>query len=448
MNNSCQSEAPLISKMADLDVIFKALRLLPEFDGNPHVLPRFIHLCDEIVSEYLTEIPDNELAKLSLINGVLNKITGPAALILNSNGVPEDWDSIKTALINNFSDQRDETALYNDLMLATQGNRSPQEFYDRCVNLYSTIMTYITLHETIKTTIEAKRTLYGKLTMQAFCRGLSEPLGSRVRCMRPDSIQQALKFVQDELNVNYIQSCNRAATYTDKKPVSVAPMPVASFSGSLPQSKPFNPPARIAPLPNWQPRQSMWKPNVPFNQPVQFNRPVAMPTRTQQIFRAPPPNYNPYQQNFQLPPRNVFQNQGPKPMSGVSHYVAKERPLHGQLSGHDWRKQGNPPPSNYFKTREMNMNECFNHDYYQSQPYSYYEPEGYYCVEEPGYYSEAQYNSDLQSQNYEPQFFSEVEPTLNLPVEYQMAPHMEPEPSVSSIEEQDFPKRGKSGKSK
>lgn len=33
----------------DIDVIFKFLSLVPEFDGNPHVLTRFINICDQLV---------------------------------------------------------------------------------------------------------------------------------------------------------------------------------------------------------------------------------------------------------------------------------------------------------------------------------------------------------------------------------------------------------------
>jgi hypothetical protein len=150
--------------MSDLDTIFKALRLVPEFEGNPNVLTRFIKLCDQIVIDFAS--PD-ELNNLALINGILNKITGPAARLINSNGIPTDWIGIRNALINNFADQRDEAALYNDLALLTQGPGSPQEFYEKCQSLFATVMTYVTLHESVVTTIEAKRDLYKKLTLQA-----------------------------------------------------------------------------------------------------------------------------------------------------------------------------------------------------------------------------------------------------------------------------------------
>ncbi|CAK1595438.1 unnamed protein product [Parnassius mnemosyne] len=350
----------------DPDTIFKVLRPVPEFDGNPNVLTRFIKLCDQICAAYLSNEPGSELSNLCLLNGILNKITGPAATTLNSNGIPESWHGIRTALINNFSDQRDETALYNDLSLATQGNSSPQEFYARCQTLFSTIMTYVTLHETLPTTIEAKRVLYKNLTKQAFVRGLKEPLGSRIRCMRPDTVEKALEFVQEELNVMYLQQ--RGESFAERKPQ--APKPLQPSYMTLPLQKPFSFPAPI-PMPNLQrplhvPQQQGFRPNVP----PQYN----MPTRTQQMFRALPPNYKPHSNTFRLPNRNPPHDSGSKPMSGVSHYVPKPMPPTG-LTGHDWRKYGNPPPSNYFKSREMNFNECADYDsyYYPEHQYDYYD---------------------------------------------------------------------------
>lgn len=71
-------------------------------------------------------------------------------------------------------------------------------------------------------------------------------------------------------------------------------------------------------------------------------------------------------------------------MSGIQRFTPKVLP-HSMMSGHDWRKSGNPPPNNYFKSREMNMNECaafddphYNSFYYYQEPdyshndYTYY----------------------------------------------------------------------------
>lgn len=386
--------------MADpIDAIFKALRLVPEFDGNPNVLTRFINLCDQLVLTHVKVAEGHELQNQAVLNGILNKVTGPAARLINSNGIPSDWKGIRSSLVNNFADQRDETALYNDLALQSQGQSTPQEFYERCQTLFSTIMTYVTLHDDVKTTVEAKRQLYKKLTLQSYLRGLKEPLGSRIRCMRPESIEQALTFVQEEINTLYLQQRNDHLP--DRKlPLmfSQSTKPIYSPPVYLPptqSAKPFmyNMPGPSRPQPFHMPQPSQqWRPN-PI--PAQFNR---GPSRTQQMFRAPPPNYNPQSNAFKMPNRNppvTSNNQAPKPMSGVSHFVTKALPP----SGHDWRKFGNPPPSNYFKSREMNFNDCFDYEYGPHydvySDYYYAEPECYYYD-----YNEYPDNYEFYDPNY------------------------------------------------
>lgn len=375
--------------MADLDGIFKALRLVPEFDGNVNVLTRFIQLCDQLVDEFVNkQTPPNRLSEIALVNGILNKVTGPAARLINSNGIPSNWAGIRKSLVNNFSDQRDETALYNDLALLSQGSDSPQEFYEKCQNLFSTLMTYVSLHEDVFTTVEAKRDLYKKLTLQAFVRGLKDPLGSRIRCMRPESIEKALEFVHEEQNVVYLQQRN--SQVSDKKftpqPTSAKPLPVHSFN--MQQPKPF---AFNMPGPSRGPYGHPMLPQAPIHwRPNFINQSQAGPSRTQQMFRAPPPNHDQNNANTKFVPRNnapaqQTNFQQPRPMSGVSHFVPRLLPPSGALRGHDWTRSGNPPASNYFRSKEMNFNDCsayYDYGDYVTDYYSYYEPNEYF----DGYY--------------------------------------------------------------
>lgn len=278
--------------MADLDRILKSLRLVPEFDGNVNVLTRFIHLCDQLVEEFVPsgQIP-NKLNEIALVNGILNKVTGPAARLINSNGIASDWSGISKSLINNFSDQRDETALYNDLALLSQGSDTPQEFYERCQNLFSTIMTYVSLHEGVNTKVVAKRDLYKKLTLQAYVRGLKDPLGLRIRCMRPESIEKALEFVHEEQNVLYMQQ--RSSIFPDRKMATqfqpISSKPLQGFNVPPPKPLTFNNmpgPSRTQFGQPMMPQGPQWRPN--FNPQNQGG-----PSRTQQMFRAAPPSYNP-----------------------------------------------------------------------------------------------------------------------------------------------------------
>lgn len=378
--------------MAELDQVYKALRLIPEFDGNVNVLTRFVSLCDEVVDEFIQKYPTNKLISIALVNGILNKITGQAARLINSNGISTDWTDVRKALINNFADHRDETALYNDLSLLTQGPGSPQEFYERCQNLFSTIMTYVSLHDTIQTTIDAKRDLYRKLTLQSYLRGLKDPLGSRIRCMRPESIEKALEFVNEEQNTLYLQQRNDQ--FSDRRSQVQSGPKIPLMSGfSVPQNKPFTfnmpqpkPFQHSMPGPSKMqfgpPMTSQWRPN--YNQMHQ-----AGPSRTQQMFRAAPPNYNPNAGFRAFAPRVLPQQN--RPMSGVSNFMPKTLPPSSFIRGHDYMKSGNPPPNNYFRTREMNFNDCINYD-------PCYEE---YCTDYNPYYENTEnleYFTDYESQ--------------------------------------------------
>lgn len=174
-----------------INKIIRNLKFVPEFDGNPNTLIRFLTLCDKLVETYVNSEPGYELSNLALLNGILNKITGPAARTLTNNGIPRDWNGIRSTLINSFSDHRDETALYTDLSQLTQGADTPHVFYERVQNLLSYIMTYIELHDNLETTVISKKTLYSNLALKTYLKGLNEPLGSRIRCMRPTNLGTA-----------------------------------------------------------------------------------------------------------------------------------------------------------------------------------------------------------------------------------------------------------------
>lgn len=375
--------------IVSLDDILKALRLVPEFDGNPNVLTRFIALCEQIVIQYGQN--QSELNQVALLNGILNKITGPAARLINTNGIPNDWGGIRNALINNFADHRDEAALYNDLALLKQGSDSPQEYYERCQNLFSTVMTYVSLHDTEQSVINAKRILYRKVTLQSYLRGLKDPLGSRIRCMRPETIEKALEFVHEETNTMYMQSRNDSLS--DRKTMILPNSQeqvnkIKIPSTAIPQFKPnfisgpFRPPAMSQHIP-------MQHHRLPIMQPR------GQPTRTQQMFAAPPPNYYQGGAAFRIPqPKPQPTYTGPKPMSVVSHL-----PSRPPGSSWNWSRQGNPPPSNYFKTRDVNINECTGEDtehFYPSDPYNFYylDPNDYYEYN----YSNYPYDCDTPQQ--------------------------------------------------
>ncbi|KAJ8718734.1 hypothetical protein PYW07_016290 [Mythimna separata] len=248
-------------------------------------------------------------------------------------------------------------------------------------------MTYVSLHDPLESTIVAKRDLYRKLTLQAYVRGLKDPLGARIRCMRPETIEKALEFVHEESNTMYLQSRNDSLS--DKKPsFRMPPNQQSEFNFKLPvppnnmhalvKANSFNMPGPSRPqgpqfIPRPLPPQNQFR--MPFNP---YNMQPRGPTRTQQIFGAPPNNNQ--GAGFRMPPRNPNPpNNSPRPMSGVSHFVPRPLPA---TNSWNWAQQGNPPPSNYLRSRDVNVNECSNYveDPYYPDQYDYY-----YCLDPYNY---------------------------------------------------------------
>lgn len=356
---AAENMAPLQPQVDYTDRIYKALRLVPEFDGNSNVLIRFLNICDQLVLTYVNPAPGNELNNYAMLNGILNKVKGPAARTLATNGVASDWNGIRNALINSFSDHRDESALYTDLSMLCQGNDTPHVYYERVQNLLNTIMTYVELHDEVSTTVEAKRTLYKKLALQTYLKGLKEPLGSRIRCMRPPTLEKALEFAQEELNVMYLQN---------KEPRKFPPVYSQNASRSNPTQFLVPRPAFVPqmPPPNvTRPIYSLQQPNTPNRPPYQG------PSRTQQMFGALP--RSDMSTGFKIQPRpqpmNSFQNR-PTPMSGVSHPVARTLPPISR----------NVAP--YQPQREMHSNEAY--ETYDPNTYDDYNQE---YPEYPGFVS-------------------------------------------------------------
>lgn len=135
----------------------------------------------------------------------------------------------------------------------------------------------------------------------------------------------------------------------------------------------------------------MGPPPQPFKFPAPSQHQPRMPTNTQRMFAAPPPNYNPRSNIFRLPPRNN-PPQGPQPMSGVQRFIPRQLPLN------------NNSQSNYFKPREMNINECATYDdsyygYCYEPEYNYYTD--YYNTElDPGFSHDFNYFNTTSDENF------------------------------------------------
>lgn len=182
------------------------LNCVPQFNGDPNELNRYLSICESLIANFYKHENPNDFQNTYLLNSLISKLTGNAKVIVNIQNV-STWDELKTTLLRNFADQRDESCLNRDLVLMRQlPNENPQQFYDRVLEILNLICSYINAHEITDVSKNLKRDLYNNLALRTFLSGLKEPLSTTIRCMKPQTLSEALQLVIQEDNVHYFQN--------------------------------------------------------------------------------------------------------------------------------------------------------------------------------------------------------------------------------------------------
>ena len=181
-----------------------AIKDLPRYDGNPRLLFEFINNVEEIL--ICIKSTDNTPYGKILLRAIRNKIEGRANEVLNTYGTPLNWDAIKTNLITHYSDKRSETSLIRDLHCLKQLNKSIEEIYRDVIEIQSSLMNNILIHEQEKSVVKAKTELFSEMCLNIFLSGLREPIGSIVRAMKPESLAAALENCIKEQNIHYLKT--------------------------------------------------------------------------------------------------------------------------------------------------------------------------------------------------------------------------------------------------
>lgn len=185
------------------------LKCVPDFDGNPNDLNRFLTTCDSLITQFYDNSDPSKFQNIFLINSLISKLTGTAKVVVNIQNV-STWDDLKATLRRNFADQRDESCLNRDLVMLRQNqNEQPSQFYDRVLHLLNLLCSHIDIHETTAAAKHLKKSLYNELALKTFLSGLREPLGTTIRCMRPTNLAAALQLVIQENNTHYFQNSTR-----------------------------------------------------------------------------------------------------------------------------------------------------------------------------------------------------------------------------------------------
>ncbi|XP_057666030.1 GATA zinc finger domain-containing protein 4-like [Diorhabda carinulata] len=302
---------------------------IPDFDGNPNDLNRFISVSESLISNFIDRTNPNNYQNVYLLNSIIAKIKGKAKTVINIQTC-NTWNELKDVLMRNFSDQRDEVCFNRDLvMLRQSSNESPQSFYDKCLHILNLLCSYVNLHESTEEGKHLKRQIYQNLTLKTFLSGLKEPIGTTIRCMKPTSLSEAMQFVLQEENVHYLQNPSRNNHRT--QPFKNNSRPNRNFHSLSSSSQTFNSqtpnnlcarqhnfpsqPIPINPRTTYQnfPRASQVfnrpnqnvnvfrpNPNANFHKPIPMSistRATASNTQNQPIYKRPPPSTNNFRQS-------------------------------------------------------------------------------------------------------------------------------------------------------
>lgn len=305
------------------------LNEIPKFEGNPSELSEYIRAVEDIFTQFYQYNDPNAYVNKLLLSAARNRIKGAALEVVTGQTI-NSWDNLKNILIENFGDQRSELNLSIDMSRLHQNQKeNPIEFYNRCRSLLAIINSKIALINDPPAIKNYKLSNAKNLTLKTFISGLTEPLGSFIRSRSPATLENALTYIKDELDIRYFQNLNNP----NKTPYQQN----HNTKNQTPQ-KPWH--TNNYPRPVFQP---FTFPNRPNN--------FMSNTNPSQIKRQ--------QQNHFEPKRNVFapnqrpQFNKPEPMD---FSTIKKRPASAQIGNFPRRPpfpQNNPSNSNNFQQRSF-----------------------------------------------------------------------------------------------
>lgn len=167
------------------------------------------------------------------------------------------------------------------------------EFYNRCRSLLAILNSKISLSNDPQNIKDYRINDAKALSLKAFTSGLMEPLGSFLRSRAPPTLENALTFVKEELDVRYFQNLQTKTQISPQQPIKTFQRPFKTFQQSRPTFQN-----------NYQPSQPRIQQNY-FPRYSQQFQPNPTPV-TQLNPNQPPAQFPGYKKPFGKPGQNVF----------------------------------------------------------------------------------------------------------------------------------------------
>lgn len=175
------------------------LKMVPEFSGQPELLPRFIETAEKLVRKFYNRTDESDFQNDYLMDSIRSKITGDAQQNLSS-CVISTWTELKTALLNTYADKRDVHTLAIEMCNLKQTSESVFDFHTKIQKMVNLQTSYISSRNMDGADHVKKFVL--DLGLRTFLRGLKEPLGSLMRTKNPKSLNEALSILQNDFQID------------------------------------------------------------------------------------------------------------------------------------------------------------------------------------------------------------------------------------------------------
>lgn len=364
--------------MSEIKLIPNELyKILPCFDGNKRHLNLFLRKCEYIIDKFKS----SELQQEYLMHVVTSRLTGDAAALISERVDIQTWAEFKELLEIHFGDPRSEECLAIELeTLKIKNNESHTDFCARIQSVKSVLLSKVNQIDD-KNLRVSKTAIYNNTALQVFLYNLPENMVRVVRLKKPQTLEQALSLVLEE--INFYEQYHMRGKMLNPKPQPSGTMPPQqpqqSFKFGIPQQ-----PTGFR-LPMIQQNQP-FKNNSGVTPKFNFGIPPNKALHPGQI-GANKQNYVPMQLQFGYRPNFGYRPPGYQQM----------RPMLPQQFGNinpQQNVQNKPPPNNTDVTMRtapqkapqqgfpLNELELYPDDYFTNPVGYYYDVGAYFPCEE------------------------------------------------------------------
>lgn len=336
-NMSTSANGPKIN----WDLFKSKLDNIKPFDGNSNTLNKFIKRCDDLVAKYQT-FNDNDL-NTHVFECITERLIGRAEAMIGNRVELDNWEKLKLALLQCFSDRRDLDCLVQELTRARpQKSEHILNFGNRIQLLRSSVIQRVSNSNISELEKLCHISYYEKTALNTFIAGCTGTLKNNMHIKKPVSLEDAMAYVSEFENFEKLYNgFSDPQKLTKNNYQTQKPAQFQNFQSPNQMYNNFS-----APPMNLQPHTFNTKPDFP-SQPLNV-QPRTMPFRqyptNRQVFGKPQNVFRPNQiQTNQLP--------RPTPMSTTSRNPT--------MMTNRGNFQNKPQNNNFFRNQYPNQRPNF-----------------------------------------------------------------------------------------